>query len=321
MQAAPFAADETGRLLALQNLALLDTAPERRFDRITQLAARLTGSAVGLVSLVDETRVFFKSLASTASGLDLGRPHREYWFCSHVVATGAAVVVSDARQDPRFDRLGIVTGTPPVLAYAGVPLRAPHGEHVGALAVLSLEAREYSQPEVNALSELARLVEAELSSLPHSAIDALTGALNSMTFTRLGNRLLELADSRGEPVSLLHLDLRGTADINARYGFESGDEALRETAQLLGSAVRGSDLVGRVGADEFAVLLFGSDGAEAKNVVAHLHDATREHNEGAPPHHPYELSFTLGVGEHRPDSGADVTAELVTVAMLADGQP
>ncbi|HLI43762.1 MAG TPA: sensor domain-containing diguanylate cyclase [Acidimicrobiales bacterium] len=319
MEAAPYAHDETGRLLAVRELALAGSPPERRFDRIAQLAARMTGSEIGIVSVVEELRVFFKSATGAAAvGVDLGEPSRDYWFCSHVVAAGAPLVVADARADPRFDRLPAVTGEPALLAYAGVPVRAPRGEHIGALAVMSLEPREYSEAEVKALGELARLVEAELSALPHSTLDGLTGALNSRTFTRLGNRFLELADSRGLPATLLHLDLVGTGAINTALGFDAGDHALVETAQLLGTAVRASDLVGRIGADEFALLLFGSDAGEAKLVIARLAELTREHNEALSRTYPYQLTYVVGMTEHQKGAGTDITAELAAASMLAD---
>ncbi len=317
MKPAPFAADETGRLIAVRDLGLLDTPPERRFDRVVQLAARLTASPIGLLSLVDETRVFFKSVCgAAAAGIKLTPPHRVYWFCSHVVASGVPVVVRDAREDERFDRLGLVLGSPGVVAYAGVPVRGPRGEHVGALSVFDVEPRSYSEEEVNALLELAKLVEAELSSLPHSAIDTLTGALNARTFVRLGNRLLELAESRGQSSAVLRLDVNGTSGINAEFGFEEGDRALVDTAHLLGATVRGSDLVGRVGADEFAVLLLGADTAAANVVIERLRASAGTHNQTAGRR--YQLTFQAGVSEYVVGTGSDLTTHLVTAAMVAD---
>jgi diguanylate cyclase (GGDEF)-like protein len=319
VQPAPFAPDETGRLIALRDLKLVDTPPERRFDRVAQLAARLTGSPIGIVSLVEETRIFFKSVTgATATGVDLGSPHREYWFCSHVVATGQPLVVRDARTDDRFDRLALACGDPPVVAYAGVPLRSPSGQHVGALAVLDVEPHTYVGAEVRALAELARLIEAELSSLPHLAIDALTGALNARTFTRLGDRFLDLAESRGIPACLMRLQVRELGDVRARFGLEAGDSALTEAAQLIGSTVRGSDLVGRVAPDAFGVLLFGSDGAAAKLVVSRLQDATAQHNASAERRYPFRLSFDIGFSERRHGDEADIATRLVTAAMMAD---
>ncbi|MGO9557996.1 MAG: hypothetical protein ACLPYW_02760, partial [Acidimicrobiales bacterium] len=75
MKPAPFAADETGRLIALQDLELLDTPPERRFDRVVQLAARFTASPIAILSLVDESRVFLKSISgASAVGVTLAPP-------------------------------------------------------------------------------------------------------------------------------------------------------------------------------------------------------------------------------------------------------
>jgi diguanylate cyclase (GGDEF)-like protein len=314
---APFTADETGRLMAVRDLGLLDTPPERRFDRVVQLAARFTASPIAIFSLVDESRVFLKSVSgASAVGVTLSPPHREYWFCSHVVASGAPVAVRDARVDDRFDRLGIVTGSPSVVSYAGVPIRAPQGPYVGALAVLGLEARDYSDEEMNTLLELAKLIEAELSSLPHSAIDTLTGALTARTFVRLGNRLLELSDSRGQSSAVLRLDIKGTTAINSQFGFEEGDLALVDTAQLVGSTVRGSDLVGRVGPDEFAVLLLGAQADAAKVVLDRLREATGTHNATAGRR--FQLAFQVGVSEHAIGGGSDLSTQLVTAAMVAD---
>lgn len=317
MEPAPFAPDETGRLIALKDLGVLDTPPERRFDRVVQLASRLTGTPVALLSLVDETRVVFKSTSGlTNAGVDLGNPFREYWFCSHVVATGDPVVVTDARMDRRFDRLPAVTRSPGVVAYAGVPVRAPTGEHVGALAALSVETREFSEPEVAVLQELARLLEAELSALPHSTIDALTGAVNSRTFVRFGNRLLELGDTRGDVSTLLRLDVKGIGTINTTFGFESGDQALVDTAHVLGSSIRGSDLVGRVGPDEFAVLLVGSNAADAALVTKRIVDAITVHNATAG--RKFHLELEMGQSEHQAGGGGDLAELLTTAALTAE---
>ena len=167
MEAAPFAPDETGRLFALQELRLLDTAPEPRFDRVVQLAARLSGAPIGIMSVVDERRVFMKSAYGTKqAGIQLGQPFRDYWFCSHIVASGRPLVVVNAREDQRFRSILLVTAEPGLRSYAGVPVRAPGGEIIGALAVFDVEERDFPESEVAALAELAKLIEAELSPLP-----------------------------------------------------------------------------------------------------------------------------------------------------------
>lgn len=317
MESAPFAPDETGRLLALKNLGLLDTAPERRLDRVVQLATRLAAAPIGILSLVDERRVFFKSAAGTAAaGIDLGQPFRDYWFCSYVVATGERVVVGDAAVDDRFSRLPLVTAEPGLRAYAGVPVRATNGAHVGALAVLDVAPRRFRDAELKALGELARLVEAEFSALPHSTTDALTGAVNARTFARIGDRVLEFGDDRGEPSMVLHFDIAGIGQINREHGFDEGDRALRDAAGLVAGALRGSDLVGRVGPDEFGAVLLGADPGMAKIAIDRLRDALRVHNETAGRR--YQLSFHIGESVHHVGDGADLAALLTAAAFMGD---
>jgi diguanylate cyclase (GGDEF)-like protein len=322
VQPAPYAPDETGRLIALHDLRIVDTPPERRFDRIVQLAARLANCPVGILTFVDETRVFFKSVTGAeAAGVVLGTPYREYWFGSHIVVDGKPLVVADARIDDRFDRLPVVAPAgpeTPVVGYAGVPVRAPGGEFVGALAVLSTEVRHFTDCEVSVLAELARLIEAELSSLPRSTIDGLTGAVNARTFLRFGNRLIELADSRAQRCVVLRTDVVGMTVINTGQGFEVGDQVLRDTARLLGSTVRGSDLIGRVGPDEFGVLLIGTDEAGARIALDRVHKAVDEYNRTGGASRTGPLRLQIGVVEHRPGTQADLASLLTSAALMGE---
>ncbi|MGH9298079.1 MAG: sensor domain-containing diguanylate cyclase, partial [Acidimicrobiales bacterium] len=229
---------------------------------------------------------------------------------------GDVVTVGDARKDERFYRLPLVTAEPGLVAYAGVPIRATSGENVGALGVFDLKPREFSEAERRALSELARLVEAELSALPHLTNDALTGTVNALTFNRIADRLLEFGDSRGEPSALLHIDLAGTSAINARHGFDQGDLAISHLASLIYDSVRASDLVGRIGGDKFGVLLPGADPSGAAVVVKRLAAAVEAYNEAAGSR--FRLGFRHGVAGHEPGAGAEITNLLVGAAVTAD---
>src|SRR5437660_3237533 len=111
-------ADEPERLAALQALNVLDTPPEERFDRITRVAGRLFGVPIALVSLVDASRQWFKSV----QGLAERETAREVSFCGHAILGDDAFVVPDARSDPRFADNPLVTGPLQVRFYAGQPL-------------------------------------------------------------------------------------------------------------------------------------------------------------------------------------------------------
>jgi diguanylate cyclase (GGDEF)-like protein len=77
------------------------------------------------------------------------------------------------------------------------------------------------------------------------------------------------------PVSLLIVDVDWFKDINDNFGHQAGDEALRALASSLSAAVRANDLIGRIGGDEFAVLLPEADDIEAAANARRLTDAAR----------------------------------------------
>jgi PAS domain S-box-containing protein len=140
----------------------LDTASEEAFDRITRLATRTLGVPTSLVSLVDDRRQFFKSQIGLAEPwATLREIPLSHSFCQHVVASGQPLVLVDARVNPYLGTnlalrdLGIV-------AYAGVPLRAPTGEVLGTVCAIDAQPRAWTDDDVHLLSELAALAMAEI---------------------------------------------------------------------------------------------------------------------------------------------------------------
>jgi diguanylate cyclase (GGDEF)-like protein len=87
-----------------------------------------------------------------------------------------------------------------------------------------------------------------------SLIDDLTGLYNRRGFMELGTQFLKLSRRSGRGASLLYLDLDRFKDINDAHGHHVGDAALVQLAEILRAAFRRSDLIARMGGDEFAVL-------------------------------------------------------------------
>jgi len=151
----------TRRIEVLRSTRLLDSAPEPAFDRLTRLAGTLIGAPVALISLVDETRQFFKS------SWGLGEPwasRREtplsYSFCDHVVHGPAPLIVADAREHPVLNaRLAVAELG--VIAYAGVPLIVD-GAAIGALCVIDAKPRAWTEADVRLLRDLADSVVSEI---------------------------------------------------------------------------------------------------------------------------------------------------------------
>lgn len=144
----------------LEELDLLDAPAEAGYDNLTQLASRILGAPVSLVSILDFTgdRQFFKS--------HIGLP--EPWaterqtplthsFCQHVVRNNESLVVNYAPEHPLVkDNLAIRDLD--VIAYLGVPVYVPDGAPVGAFCAIDGKPRAWSKQDIETLQQLASCV-------------------------------------------------------------------------------------------------------------------------------------------------------------------
>ena len=134
-----------------------------------------------------------------------------------------------------------------------------------AIAILMVELDDL-RTEVRRLK--ARLVEAEAA----ADQDPLTSAKNRRAFIRELKRASALRQRYGAPASLVYFDIDDFKQVNDRYGHAAGDAALQAVADRLSAHVRESDVVGRMGGDEFAVLLVQADRASRTLAVAPVAD-------------------------------------------------
>ena len=121
-------------------IAAYDMAAAREtgaLDDLARFAAELCGTPTALVSLVEEAHQQFLARV----GLDAASTPRSMSFCAHTMIDGAVMEVPDARADPRFADNALVTGAPHIRFYAGAPLVSREGVPLGAICVISPEAR------------------------------------------------------------------------------------------------------------------------------------------------------------------------------------
>ncbi len=150
------------RLDALGRSGLLDAPPQEAFDRLTRLASALVGVPTSLVSLVDRERQFFASAVGLRPDLDEARETPlSHSFCKYVVATGAPLVVDDAREHPIVKDNPAITDYG-VLSYCGVPLRDDAGNVLGTFCVLDDEVHTWTPEQVQTLTELGEMVMTEI---------------------------------------------------------------------------------------------------------------------------------------------------------------
>ncbi len=156
---ATMSTNEAERLAALHRYKILDTPPEVAFDRITKLAARLFDMPIALISLLDESRAWFKSCV----GFDANEVPLDATFCNFAVSTDEPLIVPDARLDERFVCNPFVQAEPGVRFYAGAPLLSRDGFNLGTLCILDRQPRNPLTPEQQAtLVDLAAMVVDEL---------------------------------------------------------------------------------------------------------------------------------------------------------------
>ncbi|MBC8122090.1 MAG: GAF domain-containing sensor histidine kinase [Gemmatimonadaceae bacterium] len=150
---------ESERLTALRRYNVLDSPPEPGFDRITALAARLFRVPVCTISLVDESRVWFKSKV----GWSGDQVKRDESMCSLAVLQEKLLVIHDARHDGRFSCNPFVEAEPGIRFYAGAPLVTRDGYNLGTLCIVDTKPRDqFNEEEQRTLLDLAAMVIDEL---------------------------------------------------------------------------------------------------------------------------------------------------------------
>lgn len=106
--------------------------------------------------------------------------------------------------------------------------------------------------------------------------DALTPVANRRAFVRHLAHMIAFTHRYGVPASIVYLDVNNMKQINDSQGHPAGDAALRHVATVLAQNIRSSDIIGRLGGDEFGVILAHTDEEQAKSKAATLAEAVAE---------------------------------------------
>lgn len=164
--------------------------------------------------------------------------------------------------------------------------------------------------------EVARL-KAKLSEAETLADrDPLTPLLNRRAFIRELGRIRTFAQRYGSPASVVYFDLDGFKGVNDRFGHAAGDAALQAVAERLSANVRDSDIIGRMGGDEFGVILVQADEATARAKAESLAQAIEaspiQFGDWSAP-----LHISYGVREITPDSEPEALVAEADAAMFA----
>ena len=169
----------------------------------------------------------------------------------------------NALEDPRFANSPLVTCDGGVRMYVGVPLKTPGGFNIGALCAIDSKPGTVTPDQINVMQDLARLVVDELELRKLAAVDSLTGAMTGRSFALEAKKEIARARRYNRSLGCIAFDLDHFKSINDTYGHAAGDMVLRAIAAKCQGELRGVDILGRLGGEEFAVILpeSGHDGA------------------------------------------------------------
>jgi two-component system, cell cycle response regulator len=137
--------------------------------------------------------------------------------------------------------------------------------------------------------------------------DELTGLMNRRGFLMLAEHQRNLADRKGTPLALVYLDIDHFKLINDQFGHDEGDRALRELAAVLLHTFRRSDVVARMGGDEFVVLMADVNGDGLDIVLGRVRKNLAAINQDS--RFPWRLAVSLGVVQY--DAARPVTLEML----------
>lgn len=173
---------------------------------------------------------------------------------------------------PTFTLIGHPLGCP--MAF-GFDKRAT--ETTPLLQELGLNRRDVSGPALEALQRLAAERDALVQRLADAEAladrDALTPTFNRRAFLTQLHRTMSEVERYKTPAAVLYIDLDGFKALNDNFGHAAGDAVLRHVGRMLVDSVRESDVIGRLGGDEFGVILNRASAEEARVKAQGLIDA------------------------------------------------
>jgi GAF domain-containing protein len=218
--------DEAGRLLALRRYGVLESGRERNFEGITDLVRDLFKVPICAISLVDDQRVWFKSV----SGLDGDGAPRGVAFYDYTIRSHRCLAVPDLTGDERFRDNPLVVGPQGLRSYGGAPLLTPDGYNVGSLCVMDRRPHAFSDDELHILSRFAALVVEQLELRTLASQDYLTGCLSRRAFIDAVQGSVRHFSRDGRPLSLISFDIDHFKAVNDRFGHSAGDRVLKAVA-------------------------------------------------------------------------------------------
>ena len=262
--------DEEGRIAALRRYEALDTGDEKPFQRVVELVQTVLGVPAAAITLVDGDRQWYRA----ARGLD-GKASipRADSFCDETIGQPGPLAVTDTHLDQRFAANPMVVGAPFIRSYLGVPLTTPDGYNIGTLCAIDTAPRPFDARQGDILKKFAEIVIEQFELRQVAKQDPMTGALTRAGFFAEVEKEFRRASRYERPSALVLIDVDHFHFINDRYGHGPGDAVLISIASACMATMRKSDIFGRIGGEEFGLLLPETEPEDAHDAAERIRRA------------------------------------------------
>ncbi|CAL76185.1 conserved hypothetical protein [Bradyrhizobium sp. ORS 278] len=303
--------DDACRLEALAELDILDTPRERAFDRLTGLCRKIFDVPMSTLTFIDGHRQWFKA----ADGMTEREGDRRPALCNLAIRQSEPLVIFDTHQDARLAGNVLVYGKPFIRFYAGAQLRIS-GTNVGTLCAMDTRPRVFGARDVEMLRDLAALAVDELMLRNLSLRDGLTGALSRRAFRSEGERLRALAERHRHPLTCALLDVDHFKSVNDNHGHAAGDLVLSKVVGACQNVLRASDVIGRLGGEEFGIILPHTSLDDAMAVLEKMRSAVADLSIESPSG-PIRITASFGAVDLTPGQPFDAMLARADRAMYA----
>jgi diguanylate cyclase len=290
------------RVIEVQTaIATADLSAEDVMTAAVDGALTVTTADGACIELLDGDEVVCAAGAGTAAPFVGMRLRADASITGECFRTRKVLICTDSESDTRVAR----EACQQVGARSLIVIPLLHVEVAkGVLIVWSSEAHEFVGTEAQLLALLANTIAAALvrSELvaqltAHAVTDELTGLASRRAWYQHLDHAVARAQRNGQPITVLALDLDGFKKVNDTQGHAAGDRLLKTVGSCWTSQLRTTDLLGRVGGDEFAVVLENTGSAGALDVIGRL-------DQSLAGQHPTSIGFAVWNGSE------DVTALL-----------
>jgi diguanylate cyclase (GGDEF)-like protein/PAS domain S-box-containing protein len=269
---------QIGELISVRDIALAG-AEATTEEELVELASKIVGANlypadIFNIGLVDLTTGALQVLSSHYVRGEIAlhtvlQPGQG--ITGRAVVTGQTQIVPDVRKESAYVEINAETRSE-----ICVPMRV--GQRViGFLNVESAKPAAFGEADERLLTILAGQIATALEKVRMAAevqrlaiTDALTGLFNRRHFFATAQRELERARRHERPLSVIMLDLDHFKHVNDTYGHAAGDQTLKAVADYCSSHLRGTDVLGRYGGEEFVVLLPETTGPAACEAAERL---------------------------------------------------